>query len=208
MASRYCCCLSLAMCVYICLHEYIFSIFVRVITHHPVQARITKFGPGVHNNLVEISIFFWGDWPWPSKSNWTPKSKFTLLWACPCRKSPPPSGARTTNYVQKMWNTLVKFPIVLGVINLVRSNSTSFQSPVCLHHFCIFEIFVRHAKLVCWTVPCSTWLHTCASQHDSQMHTTTVAPWTVIPSRHIYLVRPLEFSQPLTRRLVLNFTSY
>ena len=57
MASRYCCCLSLAMCVYICLHEYIFSIFVRVITHHPVQARITKFGPGVHNNLVEISIF-------------------------------------------------------------------------------------------------------------------------------------------------------
>ena len=32
---------------------------------------------------------FGGDWPWPSRSNLTSKSKFTPFWACPCHNSPP-----------------------------------------------------------------------------------------------------------------------
>ena len=54
-----------------------------------VQARITKLGPEVQNNLVKIPNVLWDNWPWPSRSNWTPKSKFTPFWACPCHNSPP-----------------------------------------------------------------------------------------------------------------------
>ena len=60
--------------------------------HHnssPIQARITKFGPEVQNTLVKIPIVLGGNWPWPSRSDWTPKSKFTPFWACPCHNSPP-----------------------------------------------------------------------------------------------------------------------
>ena len=47
--------------------------------HNPslIQARITKFGPEVQNTLVKIPIVLGGNWPWPSRSSWTPNSKFT-----------------------------------------------------------------------------------------------------------------------------------
>ena len=48
------------------------------------------------------------------------------------------------NLDQKMQNILPKVPIVLGADS--RSNLTSFQNPVYLHSFGIFEIFVRPAK--------------------------------------------------------------
>ena len=53
-----------------------------------VLTRITKFEPDMQNILVKIPIVFWVDWPWPSRSNLTWKSKFTLFWACPCNHSP------------------------------------------------------------------------------------------------------------------------
>ena len=48
-----------------------------------VQARITKFGPEKQNTLVKIPIVFWGNWPWPSRSNLTSNSILTPFWACP-----------------------------------------------------------------------------------------------------------------------------
>ena len=39
-----------------------------------------------------LFFFFWGggaDWLWPSKSNFTSKSKFTPFWACPSNNSSP-----------------------------------------------------------------------------------------------------------------------
>ena len=42
--------------------------------HHnspPIQARITTFGPEVHNTLVKIPIVFGGNRLWPSRSNMT-----------------------------------------------------------------------------------------------------------------------------------------
>ena len=53
----------------------------------PVEARITKFGSKVQNNLVKVprSLLFCGviDLAWPSRSNIRSKSKFTPFWACP-----------------------------------------------------------------------------------------------------------------------------
>ena len=55
----------------------------------PDQVRITKFGPQMQNTLVKFPIVLAGNWPWPSRSNRIPKSKFTPFWACPCHNSPP-----------------------------------------------------------------------------------------------------------------------
>ena len=47
-----------------------------------VQARITKFGTKVQNNLVKVPIVRWSNQPWSSRSNLTWKSEFTPFWAC------------------------------------------------------------------------------------------------------------------------------
>ena len=50
--------------------------------HHnssSIQARITKFWPGVQNNLVKIIVVLGGNWPWLSRSNLTQKSNVQVL---------------------------------------------------------------------------------------------------------------------------------
>ena len=78
-----------------------------------MQARTTKFGQKVQNNLVKVPIVFGGDWPWPSRSNLTWKAKFTTFWACPCHNSPS-IQARTTKFGQKMQTNLLVAHIVFG----------------------------------------------------------------------------------------------
>ena len=68
----------------------------------------------MRKTLVKIRIVFGGDWPWPSRSNLTSKSKFTPFWACPWDNSSPVC-ARTTKFGPEVQNTLVKISIVLGV---------------------------------------------------------------------------------------------
>ena len=98
-----------------------------------VQARTTKFGQKVQNNLVKVPIVLGGDWPLPSRSNLAWKSKFTPFWACP-RHNSPSIQARTTKFGQKMQTTclwsllfwgrltatfMVKFNSLTGWWNLV-----------------------------------------------------------------------------------------
>ena len=45
----------------------------------PIQARITKFGPGGQNVLVKTRIVLRCDWPWFSRSNLTFKSQNFLV---------------------------------------------------------------------------------------------------------------------------------
>ena len=61
------------------------------------------------------------------------------------------------------------------------SNLTYFQNPVYLHHFCIFEIFVRPMKTE--SVPHPKWLHTYTC-----MFTYRVVSWTVVQSSCIFNV--------------------
>ena len=79
----------------------------------PVQARITKFGPKMQNTLVKVPIVFWGNQPWPSRSNLRSKSKFTPFWAYPHHNSSP-IQARITKFGPEVQNTKIKIPIVLG----------------------------------------------------------------------------------------------
>ena len=78
-----------------------------------VQARTTKFGQKVQNNLVKVPIVFGGDCPWPSRSNLTWKAKFTPFWACP-RHNSSSIEVRTTKFEQKMQTNLLVVHIVLG----------------------------------------------------------------------------------------------
>ena len=78
-----------------------------------VQARIAKFGPKMQETLVKVPIVLGGNWPWPSRSNLTSKSEFTLFWACSDHKSSP-IQARITKFGPEVENSLVKVPIILG----------------------------------------------------------------------------------------------
>ena len=79
-----CVCLSVCVSVCVCVRQ------PRACPCHKsrrVQARTTKFGQKVQNNLVKVPIVLGGDWPWPSRSNLTWKAKFTPFWACPRHNS-------------------------------------------------------------------------------------------------------------------------
>ena len=64
-----------------------------------------------------------------------------------------------------------------GLIELDMSNEIYFQNPVYLHHFCVFEIFVRPMK----TAPHSKWLRTYMFAHK-------VLSWSVEQSSCIFSV--------------------
>ena len=79
-----CVCLSVWVSVCVCVRQ------PRACPRHKsrrVQARTTKFGQKVQNNLVKVPIVLGGDWHWPSRSNLTWKTKFTPFWACPRHNS-------------------------------------------------------------------------------------------------------------------------
>ena len=113
LAFGYCRCLRLSVC---CVSVRVFVRQPRACPRHKssrVQARTTKFGQKVQNNLVKVPIVLGGNWPWPSRSNLTWKAKFTPFWACP-RHNSPFIQDRTTKFGQKMQSNLLMFPIVLG----------------------------------------------------------------------------------------------
>ena len=104
---------------------------VRAITHHPFQ-------PGSPNldqrckTLVKIPIVLWNDWSWPSRSNWTPKSKFTPFWVCPCHNSPP-NEVTISKFGTKMHLSTVQIPTNFGLdwnwssIQFLISNQTKLS---------------------------------------------------------------------------------
>ena len=119
------------------------------------------------------------------------------IWVCP-RDNSLAIQARTTKFGPEVQNTLVKIPIVLGLIELGMSNLTNFQNPVYLHRFCVFEIFVR---------PCATesvlqpkWLRTNMFAHS-------VVSWTVKQSICIFSVTIAGFESS-TRRLAMDFQCF
>ena len=79
-------CVCVCVCVCLCVRQ---SWACPSDNSSTVQARITKFGPEKQNTLVKIPIVFWGNWPWPSRSNLTSNSKLTPFWACPNHYWPP-----------------------------------------------------------------------------------------------------------------------
>ena len=96
--------------------------FVRAITHHPFELGSPNLVQRCKRpNLVQRckrpwlrSLFLWDNWPWSSRSNWTPKSKFTPFWACPCHNSPP-IIVTISKFGTKMHLSTVQIPTNFGL---------------------------------------------------------------------------------------------
>ena len=82
--------------------------------------------------LVKCPIVLWDDWSWPSRSNWTPKSKFTPFWACACHNSPP-IEVTISKFGTKMHLSTVQIPTNFGLdwnwssIQFLISNSDQIE---------------------------------------------------------------------------------
>ena len=110
-------CRSLRLCLSVCL-SVCQSLACSRDNAGPVQAKITKFGPKMQKTFVKVPIVLRTDPPWPWRSNFNWKSKFTPFWACPHHYSPP-IQARITKFGPEVQNTLVEILIVLwGAIDL------------------------------------------------------------------------------------------
>ena len=95
-------CVCPCVCPCVCVNPQL----VRAITHHPF-----KLGSP---NLDKRYKRPWEDWSWPSRSNWTPKSKFTSFWACPCHNSPP-IEVTISKFGAKMHLGTVQIPTNFGL---------------------------------------------------------------------------------------------
>ena len=97
-------------------------------------------------------LFLRGDWPWPSRSNLTSKSKFTPFWACPDHNSLP-IQARITKFGPEVENSLVKVLIVLSGnlswpsrSNLIWTVKFFYQTYLCC--FCKYLVTIACIHLV------------------------------------------------------------
>ena len=134
LAFGYCRCLRVCVCVrqsWACPSD----------NSSTVQARIIKFGPEKQNTLVKIPIVFWGNLPWPSRSNFTSNSKLTPFWVCPNHYSPPILG-RISKLWQEMHFSTVKIPINSGL-------DWPWTSP----SFLIPKLIFLHCALRLWNSP-------------------------------------------------------
>ena len=156
-------------CVRVCINH----LLVRTITHHPVKLESPNL---VYRSKrpFKVPIVLRGDRPWPPRSNLTWKLNFTSLpeavlaygychRLCLCvgvylyvcqllivrTITHHTFQLESPDLDEKVQNSLLKVPIVLGAdwARPSMSNLTSFQNSVYFHHFCVFEIFVRHAKM-------------------------------------------------------------
>ena len=154
LAFGYCRCLRLSVCVSVC----VCVRQPRACPRHKsprVQARTTKFGQKVQNNLVKVPVVLGGDWPWPSRSNLTWKAKFTTFWACPCHNSPS-IQARTTKFGQRMQTNLLVAHIVFG--GDCTSLHDGFTVP-WIHHGTENCIYFMHTRLCLHTLNCNRFNH-------------------------------------------------
>ena len=102
----------------------------------PVQARITKFGPGKQNTLVKIPIVFGSGWLWPSRSNLTSNSKLTPFWAFPTHYASPVQ-VRISKFGPQMHFSAVKIPvncIVVVCIETLKQFLVCFNAVQGLFH--------------------------------------------------------------------------
>ena len=106
MAIGYYCCLRLS--VRPCVNH----LLVCAITQDPFKLGSPNLNHRYKRPWLRSLLFC--DWPLPSRSKLSSKSKFTPFWACPPDNSSSVQ-ARTTEFAPDVQNTLVKIPVVLGV---------------------------------------------------------------------------------------------
>ena len=106
---------------------------------------------------MKIPIVLGGDWPWPSRSNLTWKSKVTPFWACRHDNSSPVQ-ARITKFGPKVQNTWVKIPINFWIDWSWSSISFSILKPVFYQTY--LRCFCKHLVRASLATDRLSWLLT------------------------------------------------
>ena len=149
---------------------------------------------------MKIPIVLGGDWPWPSRSNFTSKSKFTTFWAC-LRDNSSPVQARATKFGPEVLNTLVKIPVVLGVDWAWHVKLNLFSK------YCLFASLLRLWNIceTCKKRMKRSLFHVLNGYAHIRLPTETChGPWN---SRVVSLMWPLLASQSSTRRLAMDLNA-
>ena len=110
---------SVCVCVSLCVNH----LLVRTITWDPFKLGSLNLDQRCKRPWLR-SLWFWGNWPWTSRSNVTSKSEFTPFWACPDHNSSP-IQVRITKFGPEVENSLLKVPIIFGGIWPWPSRSNS-----------------------------------------------------------------------------------
>ena len=113
-----------------------------------------------------------------------------------------PFKLESPNLGQKCKPFRLRSLLFLGLVESFRSNLTSFQNPVYLHRFCVFEIFVRPAKTyengICSTSKMAPHIYVGLQGHAMDHETVWV----------VSLVWPLLAFQSSTRWLAMDFEHF
>ena len=91
---------------------------------------------------MKSPIVLWGNWLWPSRSNWTYKSKFTPFWAYEfvSRISHHKLKSVFPNLDQKCILALLRSLLILGLIE--HDLQFHFQSQTCLSYQSLRLLFI------------------------------------------------------------------
>ena len=143
LAFGYCRCLRLSVCVSVCVCGN--HMLVWAITHHPFKLGSPNLDHRCKRPWLR-SLLFWGvidlnlqGQIWLQSQN-LPHFEFVRV----ITHHPFKLGSPNLNQSCKIpW---LRSMLFWGLIELDLSNLTIFKNPVYLHHFCVFEIFVRPAK--------------------------------------------------------------
>ena len=135
-------CRCLRLCVSLCVNH----LLVRAITRDPFKLGSPNLKHSCKRPWLR-SLLFWGVIDLYLQGQIYLQSQnlphFELVRAIthhPFKPGPP-------NLDQRCKIPWLGYLLFWGLIELDMSNWTYFQNPVCLHRFCVFEIFVRLAKM-------------------------------------------------------------
>ena len=131
-------------CVCLCVCVSVNHELVRAIIHQPFKLGSPNLVQRSKTPWLRSLLFFWGNWPWPSRSNLTSNSKLTPFWACPNHYSPP-ILVRISKLGQEMHFSTVKIPV-----------NSRFDWPWTSPSFRIPKLIFLHCGGVHWnceTVP-------------------------------------------------------
>ena len=143
LAFGYCRCLRLSVCVSICVCGN--HMLVRAITHHPFELGSPNLDHRWKRPWLR-SLLFWEVIELDRQGQIELQSQNLPHFELARAITHHPFKPGSPNWNQSCKIPWLRFLLIWGLIELHLSNLTIFKNPVYLHHFCIFEIFVRPAK--------------------------------------------------------------
>ena len=165
-AFGYCRCLRLSVRPSVCPSV---TKFVCSITHYPFKQGSPNLDHRCKRPWLRSLLFFGVDWPWPSRSNLTSKSKFTPVWACEFVRTISHHWLQSgfPNLDQKC---ILRSLLILGLIAWAWSSvsflisNLLFSTKLCVSYSFASD-YIYLVRPLPGNVPHSTWHRTYTDSH-------------------------------------------